>query len=206
MLGSMRLVRGGEPERTPSLAGRAEADLRFIRGAMERSGTFTGVPGVGAVAMGGIALVAAAAARFAGPGTPWLLVWLGAALAAVLVGWFAMQAKAARQGIALMSGPGRRFLLCLGPSLVAGAVLTAVLVRAGREDLLPATWLLCYGAGVTSAGAFSAPVVPATGATFLVLGAACAFSPAAAGDGFLAAGFGVVHVVSGCIVARRHGG
>ncbi|MCG3133323.1 MAG: hypothetical protein HMLKMBBP_00468 [Planctomycetes bacterium] len=117
-----------------------------------------------------------------------------------------MQAKAARLGIAVTRGPGRRFLLCLGPALVAGAVLTAALVRAGRPDLLPATWLLCYGAGVTSAGAFSVAVIPLTGAAFLALGAACAFAPPAWGDLFLAAGFGVVHAVSGLLVAKRHGG
>ena len=35
-----------------SLPERAAADLEFIRGAMERSGSFTAVPGLGGVAMG----------------------------------------------------------------------------------------------------------------------------------------------------------
>ena len=39
-----------------SIQGRAAADLHFIRQTMERSATFTAVPGMGGAAMGGIGL------------------------------------------------------------------------------------------------------------------------------------------------------
>lgn len=189
-----------------SLPERAAADLRYIRGAMENSGRFSAVPGYGGVAMGAVALVAAAAAaRAAGPEEQ-LLIWSGAAAVAVAVGGMAMRRKAARLGVALLAGAGRRFLLCLCPSLVAGALLTAALARGGHHDLLPATWLLLYGAGVVAAGALSPPVVPATGAGFLVLGAVALAAPASWSTGLLAAGFGGLHVVCGAFVARRHGG
>lgn len=193
-------------EPASSLSARAEADLRFIRGAMERSGSFTAVPGRGGMAMGAVALGAAAAARSVDDPDRWVALWTVAAVLAVAIGALAMRRKAAHEGIALLAGPGRRFLLCLCPSLVAGALLTAALARAGAVELLPGTWLLCYGAGVVAAGALSPPVVPATGAAFLGLGALALLAPASWGDALLAAGFGGVHLVSGWVVARRHGG
>jgi len=172
---------------------------------MERSGSFTAVPGWGGMAMGGVGLVAAASAHLAGR-EAWFLVWMAAAFAAIAIGALTMRKKAAREGVSLLAGAGRRFLLCLGPSLLAGALLTAGLARAGRLDLLPATWLLCYGAGVVAAGVTSVPIVPATGAAFLVLGALALAAPPGWGDALLALGFGGVHLVSGFLVVRRHGG
>jgi hypothetical protein len=193
-------------DRSPSLGDRAEADLRFIRGAMERSSSFTALPGRGAMAMGAVALAAAAAAQQTATRTAWLGAWMGAAVVAMAVGVIALRRKASEDGVALLSGPGRRFLLCLCPSLAAGAVITAALARGGAFDLLPSVWLLCYGAGVVAAGALSPAVVPATGAAFLVLGAAAAALPPAWGDLVMAVGFGGVHLVAGFVVARRHGG
>jgi hypothetical protein len=189
-----------------SLGERAEADLRFIRGAMERSGSFSAVPGRGGMAMGAVALAAAAAARFVEGAPAWLALWTAAAVVAVGIGAVSMQRKAAREGVALLAGPGRRFLLCLCPSLAAGALLTAALARAGQYELLPGAWLLCYGSGVVAAGAFSPLVVPVTGAAFLLLGAVALVAPSAWGDALMAAGFGAVHLVSGSFVARHHGG
>jgi hypothetical protein len=189
-----------------SLPERAAADLEFIRVAMERSSSFTAVPGAGGLAMGTIALVAAPIAHALPVRDAWLAVWMAAALAALAVGLVTMRSKAARERVLLSAGPGRRFFLCLGPSLFAGALLTAGLARAGAFDLLPPTWLLCYGAGVLSAGVASVPVVPATGAAFLVLGALALAAPPAWGDAMMALGFGGVHLVAGFFVARRHGG
>jgi hypothetical protein len=189
-----------------SLGDRAAADLRFIRGAMERSGSFTAVPGRGGMAMGLVAVAAAALAWRVEDGDVWVAIWTATAAVAMAIGAVTMRRKAAREGLALFAGPGRRFLLCLCPALVAGAFLTVALARAGQLDLLPGTWLLCYGAGVVAAGAFSPPIIPVTGAAFLVLGAAALIAPSNWGDALLALGFGGVHLVSGHIVARRHGG
>jgi hypothetical protein len=189
-----------------SLGERAEADLRFIRGAMERSGSFTAVPGRGGMAMGAVALAAAGAGPFVGDPDAWVALWATTAVVAMAIGAISMRRKAASEGLALLAGPGRRFLLCLCPSLVVGALLTAALARAGLPGLLPGAWLLCYGAGVVAAGALSPPVVPITGAAFLVLGATALVAPVAWGDALMAAGFGGCHLVSGFIVARRHGG
>jgi hypothetical protein len=191
---------------TDSLGDRAAADLRFIRGAMERSGSFTAVPGRGGMAMGSVALAAAALASTAPDGNAWVAIWIATAAVAMAIGVVSLRRKASREGVALLGGPGRRFLLCLCPALVAGALLTAALARAGQLDLLPGAWLLCYGAGVVAAGALSPPVVPVTGAAFLVLGAIALIAPQEWGDALLAIGFGGVHLVAGYVVARRHGG
>jgi len=97
-------------------------------------------------------------------------------------------------------------MLALCPPLVAGALVTFVLYRMGATAVLPGLWLLLYGAGVVTGGAFSVRIVPAMGIVLMAIGAAALFAPASWGDGFMAVGFGLVQVVFGWIIARRHGG
>jgi hypothetical protein len=184
----------------------AADNLRFIRSAMERASSFTAVPGFGGVAMGGTALVAAAISLRARTPDVWLGVWLAEACVAVSIGVWAMARKARRTGSELFSGPARRFLLTLTPPLGAGAVLTLVLAREGLVTLLPGVWLLLYGTAVVTGGAMSVRTVLVMGALLMLLGCAALSSPAAFGTAYLAAGFGVVHIVFGLAIARRHGG
>jgi hypothetical protein len=184
----------------------AADNLRFIRSAMERASSFTAVPGLGGVAMGVTALVAAAVSLRARTPDVWLGVWLAEACVAVSIGVWAMARKARRTGSELFSGPARRFLLTLTPPLGAGAVLTLVLTREGLVTLLPGVWLLLYGTAVVTGGAMSVRTVLVMGALLMLLGCAALSSPAAFGTAYLAAGFGVVHIVFGLAIARRHGG
>lgn len=183
----------------------AAENLRFIRDTMERAGAFTAVPGLGGVAMGVTALVAAALAA-AQPSTDrWLLTWLAEGWLAFAIGGVAMVRKAGRLDTPLTARPGRRFLLAYVPPVVVGALLTLALYRAGVTTLLPTVWLLCYGAAVMAGGALSVPAVPVMGGCFLALGVVALFAPGA-GDWLLAAGFGGVHIGFGAYIARRHGG
>lgn len=203
----MRQTRPYRPGAEPvALHEKAADNLSFIRDTMERSATFTGVPGWGGVAMGGTAVVAAYLAHQQSSSDRWLLVWLGEALVAALIGSAAMFWKASAAGVPLGSGPGRRFALSYAPPVLVGAVLTVALYRAGLIHLLPGTWLLLYGTGVVTGGAFSVRTVPVMGACFMVLGAVALFTPAAWGDGLMALGFGGLHVAFGLAIAWRHGG
>jgi hypothetical protein len=183
----------------------AKESLAFIRATMARSVTFTAVSGWGGIAMGMLACVAALVASRTDDSTAWLAVWLAAAVVASLVGLASMTIKARRHGVALWSAAGRRFAQGFGPSLIAGAVMTAALVRAGAFDLLPATWLLLYGAGVLAGATASVPVLTWLGAALMALGGAASLV-GRYGDFWLAAGFGGLHIMFGVIVVRKHGG
>ena len=190
---------------SPALAERAFSDLHFIRSAMERSGRFTSVPGKAWVWMGLTAAVAAPLSANLSQ-TGWLYTWLGAAVIAAVLGFRGLLSKAQRDGVPLFSGPGRMFLLGLCPPLIAAGVLTGVFLSAGLYDLLAGLWLLLYGVGVTTGGAFSVPLVPMAGACFMFLGGFAFIAPVASHDALMAIGFGGVHCIFGFLVWRRHGG
>jgi hypothetical protein len=188
------------------LSHRAMEDLRFIRHTMENGNAFTAVPGWGGVGMGLTALAAAAIA--AGRATPegWLVVWAAEAVVAAGIGVFAIERKARRVGLPVLSGTGRKVLLGFTPPALAGIVLTGALWQAGATRLVPGAWLLLYGVAVVAAGTFSVRAVPLMGLCFMVLGALALLLLPDAGDLLMASGFGGLHLVFGAIIARRHGG
>jgi len=181
-------------------------DLRFIRDTMERSAAFTAVSGWGTMLLGATAIGAALLASRQTSSFAWLRVWLADGLLAVAIGLLACTWKANRRGLPLFSGPARKVALGLAPPLVAGAFLTFLLFRSGLESALPAMWLLLYGAGIMTGGAFSVPIVPVMGLCFMLLGGLTVLGPAHWGNWVLAAGFGGLHIIFGLLIARRHGG
>ncbi|HZN98509.1 MAG TPA: hypothetical protein VFB61_12315 [Gemmatimonadales bacterium] len=190
----------------PALHARAMDNLSFIRSTMERATAFTAVPGWGGVAMGLTALIATLVASRSSEPRQWLAVWLSAAVLALGIGGWTMVLKARRGGTTVFSYSGRRFVLSYLPPLLVGALLTLVLMRAGLYTALPGTWLLLYGTGVVTGGAFSVRVVPIMGFCFMALGAIALLAPASWSAWLLALGFGGLHIVFGIIIARRYGG
>jgi len=200
------------PHRVPddpvTLHSHAMENLRYIRDTMESASSFTAVPGWGGLAMGLLALVAAAVSLLAGSYERWLQIWMVVAVLAFAIGGWAMARKARGAGVRVSRGAGRRFVLSLGPALLAAALLTGVLYRAGPAAMhaIPGMWLLLYGAGVVTAGAFSVRTVPVMGFCFMLLGSVAFLAPASWATLLMALGFGGLHVVFGVIIARRYGG
>ncbi len=194
------------PSDPVALDAHAMDNLRFIRQTMERAGSFTAVPGWGGVAMGLTALAAAVVASRQTAREVWLATWLAEALVAFGIAGWAMVRKSRAAKMPLLSGPGRKFALSFSPPLVVGALLTLLLYRLGLAGVLPGIWLLLYGTGIVTGGAFSVKIVPVMGLCFMLAGGAALSSPEAWGNGFLAAGFGGLHILFGILIARRHGG
>lgn len=189
-----------------SLHGQAMSNLRYIRDAMERSTSFTAVPGKGGVLIGLTALVAAVLAEKISGAHRWMVVWGWELPLALFIGGIAMRRKAREADLRLLTGPGRKFVLSLAPPLIAGALISFALARVDSLEVLPGIWLLLYGAGVVTGGAFSVRVVPVMGFCFMSIGAIALFVSPDYGNWLLAAGFGITHIVFGLIIARRYGG
>ena len=94
----------------------------------------------------------------------------------------------------------------LSPPILAGALLTVALYRAGLVNAIPGLWLLLYGTGVITGGMFSISIVPLMGICFMALGAVALMAPAEFANWFMAAGFGGLHIIFGFVIARRYGG
>ncbi len=184
---------------------RAADNLRYIRDTMERAASFTAVPGWGGVAMGVTALVTGVIA-FKMPAQRQFWAWLVESVVALSVGCLAVRAKSRRLALSLKSRPAQRALLSFVPPLLVGVVLTVVLYRVDMLAVLPGMWLLLYGAAVVTGGAFSVRIVPVMGICFMLLGGIALLAPVIDGNVFLFLGFGIMHIVFGTLIARRHGG
>lgn len=195
-----------DPGAPPALHDRAMANLSFIRDAMERATAFTAVPGWGGAAMGLTALAAAPLAHAQGSAQGWLRLWLVEAALAAAIGAAGLGLKARRSRTSLVGPPARRFAMGFAPPVLVGALLTVALTVRGQFDVLPGAWLLLYGAGVVTGGAYSVPVVPLLGLGIMAVGGAALMLPAAWGDACMAFGFGALQLVAGLIIARRYGG
>ena len=190
----------------PRLDERAIDNLRYIRSTMERAAGVTAVSGWGLAACGAIGLAAAGVAARQATDGAWLVTWLGAVPVALAATAVAVAWKARRSASPVLGAHARKLLLSVFPPMLVGALLTAALVRAGNQALLPGVWLLLYGTAVISGGTFSVRAVPVMGIGFAALGAVALFAPAAWGNALLAVGFGGLHLAFGPYIARRHGG
>lgn len=179
--------------------------VQYIRETMERTRSFTAVPGWGGVSMGLIAVITGLwASRTSGQQL--LQRWIMGGLLAVLVGTLAILEKARRSATSLSSAPARKFVLSFLPPVTAGALLTVLCWQHGFWAPVPGIWLLLYGAAVVAGGTFSVRPVPIMGICFMGVGAVALFSPLELANWCLIAGFGGFHIVFGLWIARRYGG
>jgi hypothetical protein len=189
-----------------NISDRAMDNLQFIRETMERSTSFTAVPGYGGIFMGLTAIAAGFIGHRQPLGKDWLIVWLVEAILAFAIGLFAMWQKSKISETPLNSAPARKFVFSFLPPLICAVILTFGLWRFGFFEAMIPSWLLLYGASVITSGSFSARVVPVMGWCFIVLGTIAFVLPTSFGNLLMVLGFGILHIIFGTIIARRFGG
>ena len=183
--------------------------LAYIRSSIESSGSMA-VPGMAGIVMGAIGILATLVTSMPRCAALWLPIWLVCAGIALLVGGAMMAREAAQSGHARYLGPVRKFLFCLCPALLAGAVLTLVLWRAGSTNLIPGVWLLLYGCAVLSAStvtiARTMRLICIMGALFMLLGLLAFVAPVGAHTLILGMGFGALHSIFGALIGQASRG
>lgn len=196
------------PQRPAALHDHALDNLRYIRETMEAAGSFTSIPGWGGVYVGITALGTSFAAQafVHDDRRRWMISWLIEAVVAAAIALAAMTIKCRRSGVALSSRPARKFFVSYFAPIIAGAMVTLLLARAGVFFAMPAVWLLLYGASFISSGAFSIRVIPVMGACYMALGIVAVFLPLPTNNILLGIGFGGLHIIFGLIIARSYGG
>jgi hypothetical protein len=203
------MLRESTSNRPVPIESRALGTLSYIRASIDAASSLA-VPGLAGIVMGAIGAAAALLTYVPPIGTYWLTVWLIAACVAFVLGGALVARQVSQRGGSLISGPFRKFLMCLCPALLAGAVLTLVLSLADTQRLIPGTWLLLYGCAViaasTATNSTSLPIVASMGALFVLLGGAAFALPPPAHTLLLGAGFGGLHLISGILIGRvNHG-
>jgi hypothetical protein len=205
-----------EPPNIVPIQDRALENLSFIRDAMDRSLPVTTLSGKATMIMGLVALGGGSVAARMQTLDNWIYVWLAVAVLGATIGFAGLALKTRRQGRPVLAGAARRFGLSLFPPIIAGLVLTNALYEFYRPELMPGTWLLLYGTGVMTGGAFSTRLVPFMGLCFMLLGgvgllpglplAEPWFWQYSGYDLLLLAGFGGFHLIFGLWIALRYDG
>jgi hypothetical protein len=193
------------PEAPAAIESRALGTLAYIRASIESSSSLD-VPGMAGIVMGVIGVLAAGVVSLPRWAAHWLDIWLAAAALAFVLGGTLVARQIAHRGRTRYLGPARKFLLCLCPALLAGAVLTLVLESAGMTAAVPGMWLLLYGCAVLSASTIIIPAVARLiiimGSLFVALGCITFALPATAHNAMLGLGFGVLHIIFGMLIGR----
>jgi hypothetical protein len=182
----------------------AEHTLETIRTLMERSQRYEHISGysglvAGAVAILGSIVLRLGLLRVAFPAN-FIIVWsavFGIAFASHLLFTFG---RARQRGEPVWSRQARTVLLAVLPAFSAALVVTALIWRLGRPDLLPAVWLTLYGCGVLATSFFAPRSIAGLGGTCFALGAIALLAPHTFPILTMAIGFGITHIGFGIAV------
>ena len=195
-----------ETEEPVNIGDRAIDNVRYIREMMERSASFTAVPGYGGMLMGATAVVAAYISNRQVYTVDALAVWLVEAFLALAIGLLAMWQKSKIAGESLLSAPARKFALGFLPPIIVGTIIVLGLWKNGHYYVMAPVCILTYGAAVVCGGSFSVRAVPIMGWCFIVVGAVAFALPTNYGNLMMGVAFGLVHIVFGAVIARKYGG
>lgn len=171
----------------------ALSTLRYIRNSMEAAASVA-VPGSAGIVMGMVGIAACTCTFATNLAEHWFAIWLIAAVIAAAAGAVLLLRPVSLRGVSLRGAPLQKFVVCLCPGLIAGAVLTLVLVQAGQLDLIAGTWLLLYGCALASASVPTTRMLLLMGAIFGLLGSITFFIPHQVQMLALGAGFGGIHL------------
>ncbi len=196
------------PSATVTLESQALATLRHIRASMDAASSVS-VPGAAGLAVGVVGLGAATLSGSTLLHAYWLEVWVMAAAAGALSGaYFVAQRAAGRRPFTLLGSPVRKVFWSLAPCLLAGAVLTVVLVHSGNLHAIAGTWLLLYGCALIYMSTVTSTAIAVLGACFVALALAAFLLPGGEQirTAVLGLGFGELHVLYGVFERRTAGG
>jgi hypothetical protein len=188
---------------TVALDSHALGTLQYIRASIDAAGLLA-VPGSAGIAMGAVGVLAALLVALKVVAVPWLEIWLIAGLVAVAAGTALMVYQVGSRGTALYRGPLRKFLMCLCPPLLVGAVLTWQLWLHGQSTLIPGVWLLMYGCAVMAASTLTRRALAVMGALLAVLGVIALQLPVIDQNAVLGVGFGGLHLLFGMLIGGRN--
>ena len=205
-MGSISPLRKETEDQPVNIGDRAIDNVKYIRDMMERSASFTAVPGYGGMLMGTTAVVAAYIASQQIYLRNWLIVWLTEAFLAAAIGLLAMWQKSKIAGGTLTSAPARKFAFGFAAPLLAGVAITLGLWRYEMYEVMAPIWMLCYGAAVVTGGAFSVRAAPIMGWLFMAFGAVAFALPAGYSNYMMLASFGLTHIAFGAIIGKKYGG
>jgi hypothetical protein len=176
----------------------AEETLSVIRTLMERGTRYTNLSGHAGIAAGATALVGSLLRSTYG--TPFTLTWLGVLLVAGGASVFFTAAMARSNGEPFWTRQTRTVVAALTPAFVAALLLTGVMERIGREDLLPGIWMILWGVGALSMGFFTPRVISLLGAAFMAAGAITFFIPPVSDAWSMGLTFGAIHLAYGALL------
>jgi hypothetical protein len=182
----------------------AEHTLETIRTLMERSQRYEHISGYSGLVAGAVTIVGCVVLRLgliplALPAN-FVVVWstvFAIAFASHLLLTFG---RARQRAEPVWSRQARTVLLAVLPAFGAALVITVVMSRFGRLDLLPAIWLTLYGCGVLATSFFAPRSIAWLGGTCFVLGAISLLAPHTYPILTMGVGFGVTHIGFGVAV------
>jgi hypothetical protein len=158
----------------------ALAEIHAIRDQVARGTEFRGygpetVAATGLLAAGAALFQAVALKDAAGSPAAFLTIWISTAAVAVLVTGFQTVTRTRRVHLGLARQMISSALESFVPALVAGALVTLVLVRSGDNSLwmLPGLWQLFYALGIFASCRFLPRQMFVVGVWFLATGTLC---------------------------------
>ncbi len=187
----------------------ARRKIDEIHGMLELSTRYTNVSPWAAFSVGLTGLGAAAwSQRFAaspdqyGNHLPTLIIlWSGCLVTAVALAAGFSISKARRQNERLWTDPLRQGLINFGMAALLGGIQTGLCMRYELLYLIPSAWMMCYGAGLVTGGAFSLRIFRHLGFWFIACGALAGFFPPF-NFWLMMLSFGLGHVMLGLVVRK----